>query len=155
MIWLGIGLGLGAKDLAVIRVGQITKDAYDLRRGKTGVERYGDTPPLAWLYVAKYQSEHHRALGQLLFVTRNGEPLVHGLSNAVTLWWTKLRTKIGATNTTLSGFYMLKHLGVTEFGSRPGASIGVVKRWLGHAASSHMADLYMRPVKPEYRQIVK
>ena len=45
-------------------------------------------------------------------------------------------------------------LGATEFGSRPGASIGDVKRWLGHTASSNMADLYMRPVKPEYREVV-
>jgi len=51
MIWLGIGLGLEAKDIAVIRVGQITNDAFDLRRAKTGVERYGDTPPLVWMYV--------------------------------------------------------------------------------------------------------
>ena len=35
-IWLGIGLGFGPRDLAAIRVGQIVKDAYDLRRGKTG-----------------------------------------------------------------------------------------------------------------------
>ncbi len=28
MIWLGIGLGFGAKDMAAIRVGQIAKDAY-------------------------------------------------------------------------------------------------------------------------------
>ena len=70
------------------------------------------------------------------------------------LWWTKLRKKIGANKATLSGFYTLRHLGATEFGSRPGASIGDVKRWLGHSASSHMADLYMRPVKPEYREIV-
>ncbi len=44
MIWLGIGLGFGARDLAAIRVGQITPDAYDLRRSKTGVERFGETP---------------------------------------------------------------------------------------------------------------
>jgi integrase len=155
MIWLGIGLGLGARDLAVIRVGQIARDAYDLRRGKTGVERYGKTPPLVWSYVAKYQTQQHRPPGQLLFVTRNGEPLVHGSSNAVMPWWSKLRRKIGATKATLSGFYTLRHVGATEFGSRPGASIGDVKRWLGHAASSHIADLYMRPVRPEYREFVK
>lgn len=70
MIWLGIGLGLGAKDLAVIHVGQIAEDAYDLRRSKTGVERYGVTPPLVWAYVSKYQRVARRPAGQLLFVTR-------------------------------------------------------------------------------------
>jgi integrase len=153
-IWLGIGLGLGPKDLSVIRVGQITKEAYDLRRAKTGVERYGETPPLVWALVKKYQAETKRPVGQLLFVTRNGEPLVHGLTNAVTLWWERLRTAIEADKTTLSGFYTLRHLGATEFGSRPRASIGALKRWLGHSASSEMADLYMRSVKPEYREVV-
>ena len=154
MIWLGIGLGLGAKDLAVIRVGQIAIDAYDLRRAKTGVERYGDTPPLVWMYVNAYQIRQGRPLGELLFVTRNGVPLVQSSSNAVTQWWAKLRTKVGDTTDTLSGFYTLRHLGATEFGSRPGTSISNVKRWLGHTASSDMADLYMRPVRPEYRNLV-
>jgi len=155
MIWLGIGLGLGAKDLAVIRVGQISKDAYDLRRAKTGVERYGDTPPLVWMYVNRYQSTQSRPTGQLLFVTRKGVPLVQASSNAVTQWWSKLRTKIGEGKGTIAGFYTLRHLGATEFGSRPGTSIGDVKRWLGHATSSDVADLYMRPVRPEYRKVVE
>jgi integrase len=154
-IWLGIGLGLGARDLAAIRVGQIAKEAYDLRRGKTGMERYGETPPLVWLYIAKYESHQRRPPGSLLFVTRNGQPLIHGSTNAVALWWEKLRTKVGETKDTLSGFYTLRHLGATEFGSRAGTSISAVRRWLGHATSSSLADLYMRPVRPEYREVVE
>lgn len=154
MIWLGIGLGLGARDLAVIRAGQISQDQYDLRRPKTGVERYGETPYFVWLYVSKYQVEQKREPGQLLFVTRNGLPLVQYSSNAVTQWWAKLRARIAKQHETIPGFYTLRHLGATEFGSHRGASIGDVKRWLGHSASSRMADLYMRPVKPEYREIV-
>lgn len=154
MIWLGIGLGLGARDLAVIRVGQISSDAYDLRRPKTGVERYGSTPPLVWAYVKKHQQIAHRPTGELLFVTRNGVPLVQPTSNAVTLWWDKLRTRIEESKETLNGFYTLRHLGATEFGSRPGCSIGDIKRWLGHSASSDVADLYMRPVRPEYEEVI-
>lgn len=154
MIWLGMGLGLGARDLAAVRVGQIVEDAYDLRRGKTGVERYGATPRLVWLYVCRYQAAAKRRAGDLLFATRNGLPLVHGSSNAVTQWWDRLRGDVAKENESLCGFYTLRHLGATEFGSRPGSSIGEVKRWLGHSASSHMADLYMRPVKPEYREVV-
>lgn len=78
MIWLGIGLGFGARDLASIRVGQIIEDAYDLRRGKTGMERYGNTLRLVWLYVAEHQRQHRRPPGELLFMTRKGMPLVHG-----------------------------------------------------------------------------
>lgn len=154
MIWLGIGLGLGAKDLAVIRVGQISADAYDLRRAKTGVERYGVTPPVVWAYVSRYQAAMKRPAGELLFVTRTGVALVHPKGNAVTQWWDKLRRAAGEKKGTLGGFYTLRHLGATEFGSRPGTSIGDVKRWLGHSASSDMADVYMRPVKPEYRKVV-
>ena len=154
MIWLGLGLGLGAKDLATILVGQITRDAFDLRRPKTGVERYGETPYLVWLYVNEYQSQMKRPRGQLLFVTRNGVPIVQSTSNAVTQWWAKLGARIKKKDETFPGFYTLRHLGATEFGSRPGTSIGDVKRWLGHSASSHISDLYMRPVKPEYREVV-
>lgn len=155
MIWLGIGLGLGAKDLAVVRIGQIDKDAYDLRRSKTGVERFGATPPLVWAHVLKYQNTVKRPAGELLFVTRTGVALVHHRGNAVTQWWDKLRTRVGESKETMPGFYTLRHLGATEFGSRPGTSISEVKRWLGHASSSDMADVYMRPVRPEFRKVVE
>lgn len=155
MIWLGIGLGFGARDLAAIRVGQITKDTYDLRRTKTGIERFGETPARVWHYVSRYQSRMNRPAGQLLFVTKHGVPLVQPTSNAVTQWWDKLRTRIGESKKTLPGFYTLRHFGATEFGSRPGTSVGDVKRWLGHSASSDMADVYMRPVRPEYREVVE
>jgi integrase len=154
LIRLGIGLGLGARDLAAIRVGQIAPDRYDLRRGKTGVERFGVTPPLGWAYVSKYQRTAKRPTGQLLFVTQNGVPLVQPSSNAVVLWWEKRRARIGETKEMLPGSYTLRHVGATEFGSRPGASIGDVKRWLGHTGSSTVVNLYMRPVRPEYQEVV-
>lgn len=55
-----------------------------------------------------------------MFVTRNGLPLVHSRSNAVTQWWPKLRTKIDEKPKTLTGFYILRDLGASEFGSWPG-----------------------------------
>lgn len=154
MIWLGIGLGFGQHDLAAIRVGQIGEDNYDLRRGKTGIERYGETPPLVWSLVDAYTKAAGRKESELLFVTKNGQPLVHGRTDAVTQWWAKLRKKIGETEKTLGGFYTLRHLGATEYGSRPGCSIAAMRRWLGHAASSDMADVYMRPVSPESGSLV-
>lgn len=154
MIWLGIGLGFGAADLSVLRVGQIDTEAYDLRRGKTGIERFGTTPPLVWRIVSEHIEQHGRKEGELVFVTRDGLPLVHARSNAVTQWWSKLRTRIGEKPDTLSGFYVLRHLGATEFGSRPGTSIAEMKRWLGHSAASEMADVYMRPLPPENKAVV-
>ena len=131
-----------------MRVGQIAEGAYDLRRGKTGVERFGETPPLVWSLVQQYTEEANRPKGELLFVTAKGYPLVHGRSDAVTQWWNRLRARIGETQKALGGFYTLRHLGATEYGSRPGCSIGEMKRWLGHSANSTVADVYMRPVSP-------
>lgn len=155
MVWLAIGLGFGQQDLANIRVGQIDSESYDLRRSKTGVERFGTTPPLVWVHVKSYLAASSRKPSDLLFVTRRGYPIVHGRVNAVTQWWAKLRTAIGETTETLDGFYTLRHLGATEFGSRPSCSISDMRRWLGHGASSRVADLYMRPVGPEHREVVQ
>lgn len=41
MVWMGIGLGSGQPDLASVRVGQIDREGYDLRRGKRAMERSG------------------------------------------------------------------------------------------------------------------
>lgn len=155
MVWMAIGLGFGQRDLAAVRVGQIDEQGYDLRRGKTGIERYGDTPPYVWLRITRYLAVEARPNGELLFLTRRGEPLVHRRSDAVTQWWTKLRKKTGYDAKTLGGFYTLRHLGATEFGSRPGCSISEMRRWLGHGGSSSMADVYMRPVAPECRDVIE
>lgn len=154
MVWFAIGLGFGQRDLAVLRVGHIDRKGYDLRRSKTGIQRYGETPPLVWAYAQAVIRETGRQPGESMFVTRRGEPLVHGRSDAVTQWWRKLRTQIGESSETLSGFYTLRHLGATEFGSRDGCSISAMRRWLGHGASSQMADVYMRPVSPEHRAVI-
>lgn len=155
LVWMGIGLGFGQKDLSVVRVSSIDAHGYDLRRSKTGLERYGRTPPLVWTTIATYLAASPREPGDLLFTTRNGEPLVHGRVDAVQQWWRKLRTKIGEDEKTMAGFYTLRHLGATEFGSRPGTSISEMRTWLGHGAGSREADRYMRPVAPEHRELVE
>ncbi len=154
LIWMAIGLGFGQGDLSAIRVNQIDAESYDLRRGKTGIERYGSTPPLVWSLVQEYLQETPRGPDELLFVTRRGLPLVHERSDAIQQWWHRLRNEIGESKETLDGFYVLRHLGATEFGSRPGCSIGDMRRWLGHSATSRMADVYMKPVSPEDREVV-
>jgi integrase len=155
LVWMGIGLGFGPSDLAAVRVGQIDKCTYDLRRGKTGIERFGDTPLLVWTLIRKYIKAAKRKDGELLFVTRTGKPIVHGRTNSVYQWWDELRTAIEESKESLGGFYMLRHLGATEYGSRAGTSIGQVKRWLGHSASSRVADQYMKPVSPEDKAVVE
>ncbi|MEM7682950.1 MAG: site-specific integrase [Planctomycetota bacterium] len=155
LLWMAIGLGFGQRDLSAVRVGQIDERSYDLRRGKTGVERYGETPALVWSMIKAYLAKHHRQTGALMFTTRKGMPLVHGRSDSIVQWWGKLREQIGETPASLGGFYTLRHVGATEFGSRDGTSIGAMKRWLGHSASSSMADVYMRPVAPEQRELIE
>ena len=71
---------------------------------------------------------------------------VHEHADPVHLWWSKLVKRLGQQCESMGGFYTLRHLGATEFGSREGRSIGVMKRWLGHSASSDMADVYMKPM---------
>lgn len=155
MVWMAIGLGFGQSDLSAVRVGQVDANSYDLRRGKTGLERFGETPPGVWAAIREYLKEYPRKEGELLFTTRTGEPLVHGSTDTIHLWWVRLRQAMGETSASLEGFYVLRHLGATEYGSRPGCSISGIRRWLGHAASSSVADVYMRPVAPEQRAVVE
>ena len=155
MVWMAIGCGFGQRDLAAVRVGQLDKKSYDLRRGKTGVERYGETPLMVWNAVQAYLRQTQRSQGDLMFITGKGMPLVHGNVDAVHQWWTKLIKRLGKPCEGMGGFYTLRHLGATELGSREGCSIGAMKRWLGHSASSDMADVYMKPVSPENWAVVE
>jgi len=155
LVWMAIGLGFGQSDLAVIRTNQIDKTGYDLRRGKTKVERYGDTPPLVWESVQRYLAATPRDAEELLFVTPTSLPIVRGRVDTIVTWWQRTRKTLGYDTDTLGGFYTLRHLGATEFGSRPGASLNAVRGWLGHTAGSAMADVYMKPVSPEYREVVE
>ncbi len=155
MVWTAIGCGFGQRDLAAIRVGQFDKKGYDLRRGKTGVERYGETPPLVWKVMQDYIKQTKRAKGELLFRTVKGMAIVHEHADSVTQWWSKLLKRKGKACKGMGGFYTLRHLGATEFGARPGCSISEVKRWLGHSASSDMADVYMKPISPENREVIE
>ncbi len=162
MVWMAIGCGFGPRDLAAVRVGQFDETGYDLRRGKTGMERYGETPPMVWKTIAKHLSVDNRQNGQLMFITQRGFPLVHGKSNSIQLWWARVRRKLGKEGKGIGGFYTLRHLGATEFGTRrgtasgqEGTSLGDMKRWLGHSASSAVADVYLRDVKPEQRELIE
>ena len=155
MVWMAIGLGFGQSDLSVARVGQFDEQSYDMRRGKTGKDRYGEMPRLVWKQIQAYLREVSRPHGELLFLTEKGQPLVHGKTDSVAQWWSDLRDSLGKDGKGLNGFYSLRHLGASEYGSRPGCSIGDMRRWLGHSVSSSVADRYMKPISPEYRLVVE
>lgn len=125
------------------------------KKQRFGMVSKGEAERAYHAWFAAYLEEYPRPRGSALFPTRNGKPLVHTKSDSVLQWWKRLRTSIDETKETLDGFYVLRNLGATEFGSRTGCSISHMKRWLGHSASSNMADVYMRPVSPEHREIVE
>jgi hypothetical protein len=110
---------------------------------------------MVWDSLQKHLAEAKRRDGSRVFLTEREMPLVHDNTDSVVLWWTKLRKKLDQDGEGLGGFYILRHLGATEFGSRNGCSIGAMRRWLGHSASSQMADIYMKPVSPENRAVVE
>jgi integrase len=155
-VWLAIGCGFGQRDLSVIRVGDIDAISYDLRRPKTGLDRYGDTPRMVWVSLQRYLAKVPRPDGELIFLTERKRPLVHGNgSDSIQQWWARLRDSLGDAGKGLPGFYVLRTIGATEFGSRPGCSISAMRRWLGHSVSSAVADRYMRPVSPQTRAVVE
>jgi len=45
-IWMGLGLGFGNDDLAQARPIHFDKDSYDMSRGRTGFQRYGEMRPM-------------------------------------------------------------------------------------------------------------
>lgn len=154
-IWMGIGLGFGQGDLSVARIEHFDNSSYDMRRGKTNKERYGTMPPLVWQSMQNYLAEVPRPKGELLFVTEKGMPLVHGTTDSIAQWWTDLRNSLKEDGAGLNGFYSLRHLGASEYGSRPGCSISAMRTWLGHSVSSSVADGYMKPLAPEYKEVVE
>lgn len=62
---------------------------------------------------------------------------------------------LGESPESLNGLYVLRHLVATDFGSRDRCPIGEMRRWLGHTASSSMADIYVQTVLPENRIVVE
>jgi integrase len=154
MVWMAIGLGFGQGDLSAARAEHFDNESYDMRRGKTGIQRYGDMPKIVWNSLQSYLSKHPRSKDELLFLTDQGMPLVHGTTDSVVQWWDELRKSLKDDGKGLNGFYSFRHLGATEYGSRPGCSIAAMRGWLGHSASSVIADRYMKPVAPENKAVV-
>jgi integrase len=155
MVWMAIGLGFGQGDLTAAQPEHFDAESYDMRRGKTGLDRHGNTPKMVWKALQSYLQKFPRAQGKRLFVTEQGKPLVHGTTDSVVQWWDVLRDSLGDDGEGLNGFYSLRHLGATEYGSRPGCSISDMRRWLGHSAGSSIADRYMKVVAPEHKPVVE
>ncbi len=175
-IWMGLGLGFGNDDLSRARVAHFDADSYDMRRGKTGFARYGVMRPLVWLHLRDYLKDNPREADELLFVTRNGRPLVwvtakskdemvNGTStrgpaktpfkrcDSMAQAWRKLKMRAGVEDWR-EGFYVWRHLGATAYASLPGTGIAQLRTYLGHG-KSNAADEYLKPLTPETKQVVE
>lgn len=176
-IWMAIGLGFGNQDIARSKPCHFDKEGYDLRRGKTGIQRYGKMWPQVWAHIEKYLKEAPRPSDELLFVTRNGLPLTyarnktpeeiangtrtHGpkaigvvYGNSLYQSWKRLLKKSGLHGTWEGGFYRLRSLGATVFAHRRDVGILDVRTFLGHA-DSKMSERYMKPLRPEIKEVVE
>lgn len=174
-IWMGMGLGFGQDDLAHARPVYFDAKSYDMRRGKTRIERYGIMRPRVWSLLQAYLKASPRERDDLLFVTANGQPLVwtvkktaeemeqgtrtHGpkpipykRTDSVTLTFRKLKERAGLKDWN-EGFYVFRHIGATAFGAKPGTSLAQLRTFLGHGRS-HIADTYLKPLTPEAKPLV-
>jgi len=155
-IWLGLGCAFGPQDIARCKTIHFDKHAFDLRRGKTGVDRYGPMFPRVWQYLQLYVAEHPIKTSDLLFKTENGNPIAwvgpkkpdakpgvvsYSKSSALRMAWLRLLKRAGVE--WAGGFYMLRHLGGTSFGSRPDVSVVALRDFMGHA-SIETTNRYLR-----------
>ena len=175
-IWMGLGLGFGNDDVARARLLHFDSNSYDMRRGKTGLPRYGLMRPMVWLHMQEYLKQFPRKDDELLFITCNGNPIVwvrakteeemkNGTStsgpsktpfkrcDSLSQAWNKLKKQAGLKDWK-EGFYLWRHLGATAYGSQPGIGIAQLRTFLGHG-KSNVADEYMKPLTPEIKDVVK
>ena len=175
-IWMGLGLGFGNDDLAHARPLHFDSNSYDMRRGKTGLPRYGSMRPMVWLHMQEYLKEFPRNETELLFITSKGNPVVwvraktedelkYGTStsgpsefpykrcDSLSQAWNKLKKRAGLTEWK-EGFYLWRHLGATAYASQPGIGIAQLRTFLGHGKSD-VADEYMKPLTPEIKDVVQ
>jgi integrase len=169
-IWMGLGMGFGNDDLARVRPVHLSKENYDMRRGKTGFERYGVMRPMIWMHIKEYLSQYPRKEDELLFVTSKGSPIVwvrtktedelkEGNNNTpykrgdnVARIWKKLKKDANVTEWK-EGFYIWRHLGATAYASRSDIGIAQLRTFLGHGKSD-VADEYMKQLSPELTPII-
>ena len=110
-IWLGINCGLGATDLAKLRIEQAAGEWLDVARSKTGIMRR------CWLWPETRQAiqdaikarpePKDTAAAKLLFVTKYGRDWSH--QGALSSEFAKLRTRCGITGEGKT-FYTLRHV---------------------------------------------
>jgi len=165
-IWLALGCAFGPQDIARCKPIHFDKHNFDLRRGKTGVDRYGPMFPRVWAQLKAYLHEHPTKPNDLVFTTSDGHPIViirskqsgdragkvsYTKSSALRNAWVRLLERSGSEWS--GGFYTLRHLGGTAYGSRPKVSVVALRDFMGHT-SIETTNRYLRAVTPQNRQLM-
>ena len=165
-IWLALGCAFGPQDIARCKPIHFARQNFDLRRGQTGVDRYGPMFPSVWRHLKAYLDEHPAKPNNLLFTTSDGNPVVlirakqpgartgkvsYTKSSALRCAWMRLLKRSGAEWS--GGFYKLRHLGGTTYGSRPEVSVVALRDFMGHT-SIETTNRYLRAVTPQNRRLI-
>ena len=83
-IYLGVGAGLRAAEMAAIRREDVTADYVHVREGKGGRERYVDTCAALWAFIRS------KPPGLLVRLARGGAATAHWLSGEQQQHWRKI-----------------------------------------------------------------
>jgi hypothetical protein len=174
-IWVAIGCAFGQDDLARCRPLHFDAESYDLRRGKTGIERYGTMRPMVWAHLQRFLVENPRQPDDLLFASRTGKPIVykraktpselkmgtvtHGPKkipyvkcDSVRLDWDRLVERAGVD--WHEGFYVWRHIGCTACAHRQGVTLAELWTYMGHGHTDTV-NQYLKPLTPNIKATIE
>lgn len=174
-IWMALGLGFGQTDISGSKPTCFDAESYDLRRGKTGMERFGEMRPMTWAWIERWLKANPRGPHDLLFVTPSGKPYTrretktdvelrfgtdtHGPTritykscDILGHKWTKLVRDSGVE--WRGGFYTLRHIACTAFANQPDITLAKLRTFMGHG-NTQVVDKYLKHLTPAVRQTVE
>jgi hypothetical protein len=171
--WIWTSLGCGFEPIALAQATRrcFDQEMYDLTRSKTGFLRRGKTRPIVWAHLQKVLTENPRGLDELLFVTRNGRPLVqrsdktememqvrptkglHKENNALAQAWTRLLKRSGVQ--WREGFRILRSIACTVMTKRADVDMQELWDFMGHAPNSDTYKHYAQYVTPSSKPMIE
>jgi len=174
-IWMALGLGFGQTDISGSKPICFDADSYAWRRGKAGMERFGEMRPMTWAWIVRWLSANPRRPHELLFVTPSGKPYTrretktdvelrfgtdtHGPKritykscDILGHKWVKLVRDSGVE--WRGGFYTLRHIACTAFANQPDITLAKLRTFMGHG-DTQVVDRYLKHLTPSVKQTVE
>jgi integrase len=139
MILLGINCGFGNTDVATLPLPAINwkEQMIDFPRPKNGIERKCSLWPETVKAIKAAIHERPQTTKNLTFVTRWGNPWMHGTTDAVGLEFGKLLKALHINGRRSLGFYSLRHTFQTV--SDESLDFPAISMIMGHAPSGMSA----------------